>query len=245
MNGNLKILTWNCNGAFRKKFERIDSFEADIVVIQECEDPSQCTDEKYKKWAKNYVWIGDKKHKGLGVFCKKDISISKNDWQDDGTKYFISARINEMFDLIAVWNQRNNSNDFRYIGQFWKYLQINGARMTECIILGDFNSNKIWDKNYKLCNHSAVVRELDELGIGSLYHEIKSEQQGDESLPTFYMYRKLARPYHIDFIFASRAIVQKVHLFEIGDSQNWLDVSDHLPISLDIDITFNSANRAK
>ena len=36
----MRIVTWNCNGAFRKKYSRlkIDDKYPDILVIQECEN---------------------------------------------------------------------------------------------------------------------------------------------------------------------------------------------------------------
>ena len=33
----IKIVSWNCNGKFREKFEEIVEEDADIYVIQECE----------------------------------------------------------------------------------------------------------------------------------------------------------------------------------------------------------------
>ena len=43
----MKIITWNCNGAFRKKFESLVDEDADILVIQECENPAETKDINY------------------------------------------------------------------------------------------------------------------------------------------------------------------------------------------------------
>lgn len=65
----MKLITWNCNGAFRRKLAYLAKFNADILIIQECEDPSQSKDADYRAWAQNYIWVGNSKNRGLGVFA--------------------------------------------------------------------------------------------------------------------------------------------------------------------------------
>ena len=67
----MKIVTWNCNGALRKKFEPITELGADICIVQECEDPTRTKDSSYKDWASNHIWIGDNKNKGIGIFARE------------------------------------------------------------------------------------------------------------------------------------------------------------------------------
>ena len=111
----MRIINWNCNGAFRKKFKQLEQFEADIIVIQECEDPESSNDKIYKEWAKNFIWIGDNKNKGLGIFCTESLKISNNNWETNNLKYFISANINDEFNIVGLWNHHANSPTFGYI----------------------------------------------------------------------------------------------------------------------------------
>lgn len=234
----LKIVTWNCNGAFRKKFDNISDFNADIYIIQECENPRESGHENYIEWAKNYHWIGDTKNKGLGIFAKTDIKLEKLNWTNQFknhlVKHFLPCRINQEFDLLAVWTHRNNSPNFGYIGQLWKYIQINKKKLNRTLIAGDFNSNSIWDEWDRWWNHTDVVNELEELGIESIYHKITGEQQGKESKPTLYFQKNLSKTYHIDYIFGTKQLLERIQRFEIGEADKWLKQSDHMPIFCEI-----------
>ena len=68
----MKIVSWNCNRGFWKKFDAISELNADIYVICECGNPAKSEDDGYKSFAKNYIWIGEDKNMGLGIFAKDD-----------------------------------------------------------------------------------------------------------------------------------------------------------------------------
>lgn len=238
----MRIISWNCNGAFRKKFHLLDKFNADIIIIQECENPEKSI-KTYKDWAGNFLWMGENKNKGIGLFVKNNNFIELLNWSDKNTNYknetlesFLPCKINNEFILLAVWTKKANSEVFGYIGQFWKYLQLHKTKFInqKVIISGDFNSNVIWDKWDRWWNHSDVVNELEELNIKSLYHYLNNEEQGKENTPTFYLQRKLEKPYHIDYTFLSSTLIDKETSFIIEDKDIWLTYSDHMPLIINI-----------
>jgi exonuclease III len=236
----LKIITWNCNGAFRKKYHTLEEFGADLLVIQECEDPARST-EKYAEWAGACLWVGGNKNRGLGVFPRNGTELRQLDWPDDNLQRFLPCRVNDSLTLLAVWTMQANLPTFQYIGQLWKYLQLNKEKMGEgnIVVCGDWNSNVVWDKYDRWWNHSDVVRELVELDIHSMYHQVTGEEQGKESAPTLYLHRKRGRPYHIDYAFVSKILLERCTI-EVGEPDHWLEVSDHMPLVFEVFPSLNS-----
>ena len=247
----MKIVTWNCNGALRKKFAKLDELEADILIIQECENPSEST-EIYQNWAGNYLWVGENKNKGIGVFPKNGHAVEQLNWNDEfkilgikskssslswktgSLRLFLPFTIDQTINVLGVWTKGKESEIFGYMGQFWKYLQIHKKDLSKekQIILGDFNSNKIWDKPDRWWSHSDVVDELNEIGLNSLYHHYFREEQGLETNPTFFLQRNESKPYHIDYAFVSNEFLDSK--IKIGQKEMWLALSDHLPIEIEL-----------
>ena len=247
----MKIVSWNCSGALRKKLNEVDSLSADILIIQECEDPARST-KAYQDWAGNYLWVGDSKNKGLGIFPKNDNTVEalnwsgtfkipginhpSGSWATENLKLFLPFSINGQYNALGLWTKGSDSQAFSYIGQLWKYLQIHQQALSgrNQLIIGDFNSNTIWDKPDRWWNHSNVVTELGELGLTSLYHQQYAEKHGEETRSTFFLYRHQDKAYHIDYAFVSSNLLDNATL-EIGRPEDWLNVSDHVPVIINLE----------
>jgi len=220
----VKIVSWNCNGKFRDKFDKIALFDADIYVIQECENPKQSNNNNYISFSNNYLWYGENKNKGLGIFAKRHIKIVDNKWESYGLKSYISCKVNNSFNLLAVWACKP------YIEGYLTYQTQNlNLFDSNMIIIGDFNSNAIWDNNCKNKPFCTVKNQLEQLGLSSAYHTLNNEKYGEESIPTFYLYRHKDKSYHIDYGFISKL---KKCSYEIGEFDKWIKLSDHIPITL-------------
>jgi endonuclease/exonuclease/phosphatase family metal-dependent hydrolase len=232
----MKIVTWNCGGAFRKKFQKIKLLDPDVWIIQECENPKYVSKiyADYHIGCKNYLWTGDNKNKGLGIFCRPEIKLSAikldDNYRNQTLKWFIAAQIDDDLKILGVWNHHNNSKAFQYIGQFWLLLQNNKDELSDFIIAGDFNSNSIWDGWDRWWNHSDCVRELSNMGIESVYHALNKIEQGKELDKTFFLHRNLNKPYHIDYIFSPLAFLKNSQ-FKIGTYHDWIIESDHMPVT--------------
>jgi endonuclease/exonuclease/phosphatase family metal-dependent hydrolase len=164
--------------------------------------------------------------------------LQKLDWNDDNLELFLPCRIDEKFNLLAVWTKQSSSRRLRYIGQLWHYIQQNRQAMAtqSLVICGDFNSNSIWDMKHVGCDHTSVVQGLTAIDMLSLYHLRFGEEQGKESTSTFYLHRNKEKSYHIDYAFVSRKLISETGEVVIGDYEYWLTHSDHMPVIFDINV---------
>lgn len=234
---SLRIVTWNCNGALRKKWHRLATLKADVYAVQECEDPCQTKDAAYTAWGTNHLWTGANKNKGLGVFAASELPLQAVPMDLAPLELFLPCIVGGDWPLLATWTKQANSPNFGYIGQLWKFLQAHKSFLANprAMLIGDLNSNTIWDEWDRWWNHSDVVRELSELGLESCYHRHFSETQGKETQPTFFLHRNPLKPYHIDYGFTGpQWAVQQV---EVGAAADWLAESDHLPVVFDLERT--------
>jgi len=235
----MRIIEWNSQGAFRKKNDRLLSLHPDILVVSECESETKLKFGDLTPKPADFFWYGDSENKGIGIFSYSDYKFELLKTFNPRFRFIIPLKVtgkDSSFLLFAIWSKDNKENpEARYIGQIW--LAINyytNLLSLPCILTGDFNSNKIWDEKERVGNHSDMVNFLDKKKIYSLYHTQESIEQGKETHPTFHMYRKIDKPYHIDYFFASDLIIESGFKISIGKIENWIDLSDHVPLTIDL-----------
>ena len=231
----MKIITWNCNMAFRKKADFILAHKPDILIIPECEHPDKLKFNANTPQPSAILWFGHNHHKGLGVFSYSKYRIKLRRTYNPKLKTIVPIAVTGgkyEFTLYAIWANNPDDPDGQYVEQVWKAIRHYDKHLTNksAILVGDFNSNTIWDKKYREGNHSNVVKVLESKKIFSTYHLFHEEQQGRERHPTLYMYRHKNKPYHIDYCFASKDISEKIKSVEVGEFEFWTRYSDHVPV---------------
>ena len=235
----MKIISWNCQMAFRKKYKEVLSFQPDLLVIPECENEDKLQFGKLTPKPKDFFWYGDNPHKGIGIFSYADYSFKLSPLFNPAFRYVIPLEVSGLkeFTLIAVWAMPNKQNHKqRYIGQVWSALQFyKELLVNDTIIIGDFNGNQIWDKQSYTGNFSKTLHFLEELNFTSLYHSANKEQYGKETQATFYLYRNVEKPYHLDYCVAHKSIIQNGFNISIGTNDDWIKLSDHTPLIIEIE----------
>jgi endonuclease/exonuclease/phosphatase family metal-dependent hydrolase len=229
----MKLITWNCNMGFAKKARQLFQCRPDLAVVQECSEASTRTG--YEGYSG--LWFGSNSNKGLGVFCKEGwrsrvIATPLQQWV---VPIEISGPMN--FTLVAIWACATTKNRKEsYVGQIHRSLSSHPEWLKgPCtVIAGDFNSNAVWDKN-RPNNHSALVMKLADHGLVSAYHAATDEEHGHESTPTFYLYRHLNKPYHLDYVFIPDSWKDRARV-SVGVLGEWSKLSDHSPVIVDIDL---------
>ena len=233
----MKIITWNCNMAFRKKAGYILAHKPDILVVPECEHPDNLVFPVGIPEPKDLLWFGKNQHKGLGIFSYSEYRFSVLTNHNQDFKMIVPIAVtggDYDFILFAIWANNPDDPDGQYVEQVWKAINYYDAVLNNkpVILTGDFNSNTIWDRKSREGNHSTVVRVLKDKGIVSTYHAYYKQEQGKEAHPTFYLFRHC-------FVSADLA----VHLIsvEIGEHRVWKKHSDHVPVI----VRFGSKRKTK
>ncbi len=224
--------------AFRKKFEKVIQLNPDVLVIQECENISKLANHLSAIHYNQLLWFGNNPHKGIAVISFNAIEIELNQSYNPAFEYIIPIQLmvnKKEINLFCIWAMPHKTERAkRYVGQIWGAINhYKDLLSRDSILIGDFNSNAIWDGKSRIASHSDVVTFLNQRQIFSIYHKNYEIKHGEEKHPTLFLLKKEEKPYHLDYCFASRSLFSKNSTFEIGIYRDWIKLSDHMPIIID------------
>ncbi|MEZ4865056.1 MAG: hypothetical protein R3C14_27320 [Caldilineaceae bacterium] len=230
----MKLLTWNCQGAFRKKAPLLTALQPTLVAIQECECPTKLRMPAGYHPADDFLWQGENLDKGVGVFAFGDWRLALDERYDPAFRHCIPLRSQGEPDLhlLAVWAMGHRQKARSYVGQVYHAVlhYADFLRERPTIVLGDFNSNAIWDRERAVSNHSALVKLLAEAGLVSVYHEYFGEAHGQEQQSTYFHQRSPHKGYHLDYCFVPQAWLARLKAVTVAPFTPWCDHSDHTPL---------------
>jgi endonuclease/exonuclease/phosphatase family metal-dependent hydrolase len=233
----MKLVTWNCAMGLAKKRQKLLTLGADVMVIQECSKPDIEQFSHSEGWSS--WWVCENQKKGLGVLVRapwviREAHTLKPRWAG---KLVIDGPAS--IELFPVWACKSKSPAVEYIEQVHLLLDIveKTSLSPFTIVVGDFNSNSRWDSDYRIQNHSAAVERFRQLGMESAYHVFFGIPQGAEQLhPTLWFRKNKGNPYHIDYAFLSGPLLSKLKKVDVGRRNVWLPLSDHAPVSVELDL---------
>ncbi len=234
----MKIITWNCNMAFRKKFEPIVEMQPDVLVLQECESKAKLAEALQHTAVNQIHWYGKNPHKGTAAISFKDTQIKVRKDHNPEFEFivpYLLKKQDKQINLYNIWampHQTDRKKD--YVGQIYGALNhYNKKLKKESILIGDFNSNAIWDNKNKIGNHADIVRILADYDIHSLYHQQHKIAHGQEPDPTIYLLKNKKKPYHLDYCFTSQSLLSPKTKISVEKYKNWIKLSDHMPVVIE------------
>ena len=249
----MKIVSWNCGGGFYtyNKYKKIRELDADIYVIQEVNNPKD-TDEEYKEFMKNsrflpYFETGTGYDKGIAIIAKENVKLEDIHW-DYEYNDFLSLRVNDSFNLVAVWThdkvkvdgewKEHGKGISEYVKRASEYVELYGDELKasdNLVMCGDFNID-ISNNDHK--NKGKFAYTLKDYGYESIYH-INNKELNEKCEPTLYMGKSGAdKEFYVDYLFTKPELVTS---FKIGSKEEYIgpaktDKSDHAPLIFEVDI---------
>jgi exodeoxyribonuclease-3 len=234
----MRLITWNCKGAFHRKHDLAAALHPDILIVPECERLSGIQQPIDSRAVRSFEWFGTNPRKGMAVLSYGDYNLEIHPSYDPSHQWIVPLTVSgpTPFVLFAVWTLPRGGYSGRYVRPLLEAFESYKELMTssEAIWAGDFNSNFIFDRPSRRYKFRDFVALLGKSGFHSLYHHQHGCEHGEEPDKTFYLYHHADKGYHIDFVFATDSFHAQGFNVSIGSHTDWSKHSDHAPLICDI-----------
>ncbi len=221
----LRVACWNCADGLLTKRALLDRLAADVLVVAEVRQRD--FEAVVPEFAAGF-YTQSASARGLATFLRLP-EFSLRRFRVPGQAECYQWLSGDGIDILAAWVKANG--DYVRPARAVVAHFLRNSRARHRIVLGDLNLNPVFDKPGRREGAGALMQALAARGLRSLYHEATGEALGAETLPTHHFTYNPARPFHIDFIFASHGL--QLGRFEIGAAADWLGKGrgDHVPLT--------------
>lgn len=222
----IRLITWNCcRGRYDEKSAALLSLVPDLAVFQEASESRTALGNDLRQ--------GDNPKNGVVVIATNGLQAEFGHIDEAALWSIVPLKVSGTtnFHLLAVWTRYEAG----YIRSLNKALDVYGdfLRSAPAIVMGDFNSNAIWDNPRRQTDFSRVALRLErEFGLQSAYHKFFNERFGSDSRGTHHFRWNENAPFHIDYCFVPST--WRVESVEVGEYANWGSTSDHCPLVVDV-----------
>jgi exodeoxyribonuclease-3 len=233
----MRLVTWNCKGAFHRKHDFVAALHPDILIVPECEKLYGLTQPFDSPVVRSFKWFGNNPHKGLAVISYGEYEIQVHPRYDARHEWIVPLSVSGpmTFILFAVWTLPLGKYSGRYVRPLFEAFESYESLIdtSEAVWAGDFNSNFKWDTPSRKYKFRDFVALLGRRGFHSLYHHRHKCEHGEELDETFYLYHQANKGHHIDYVFTTDRF--HPHGFDvfIGSHSDWSKRSDHAPLICD------------
>jgi exonuclease III len=230
----MRLVTWNCKGAFARKHAVVAALRPDVLIVPECERLLGIPEAPGVPPVTSFQWFGAHPNKGLAVLSYGEYAIEPHPGEPPRHRWVIPLRVSGpvSFLLLAVWTvPKAGSRSYvqPLFEAFEQYSPLAGA--SEVVWAGDFNASLAFDRPSRRHKFGEFVRLLESRGLRSVYHEQRACPHGEEPEATFYQHHHADRGHHIDYIFASAGLQAFGFRVDVGAHATWARQSDHVPVA--------------
>lgn len=225
---SLKVVSWNCADSFPNKARRLLDLAAHIAIVPEVRAKhAQALGNSF-----DTIWEGEGDNRGLLVAARKPWRLEVVSRASARHGLLLRAtQDGRAISILGIWAMPREGSYVRAVIEGLDEL-LPRIDTDDVIVAGDFNASPVLDRaDSKQPKFDQITGRLHGQGLESLWHTNTGQDFGSEDTPTLYHLWKRERPFHIDFVFASRNLAGRLKSMTIGSFEDWCTRdSDHAPL---------------
>jgi endonuclease/exonuclease/phosphatase family metal-dependent hydrolase len=229
----VRIVSWNTHQGFTRKREALRALAPDLAVL--------CEVDAANPWEGSLL-DGPVCWQAHGPWPNKQVAVSgfgehfhpRTGLETAGR--FCAGLAGPGIGLLGVWSVPESPA--RYGQEVLRILEANAEWISggDVVVAGDFNINARGVGNGPLgpALFTRITDRMAEYRLVSAYHTYTNEAFGEESMMTHFHRYNPEAGFHIDYCFIPAAWSKRLVRVDVGAPADWLGLSDHMPLIIDL-----------